>query len=208
MNRLPLDMLASRLTAQLYCGQEDLCLRIVRQVARGKPATQAALQASLQISQDELEQRLTQLPDTEFDSRGNIVGWGVTLVPTPHHFQIRGQSLFTWCAFDTVLFPPSLQAEAKVQSTCPITGQSITFVATSKGVVKELTPASSVMSLILPEQHSDCVRGTFCVQSLFFQSEQAASTWLTAHPEAFLLSVEEAAHVGRLVAGNRFTETN
>ncbi len=208
MNRLPLEMLASHLAEQLHCEQQDLCRPIIQQVARGKAVTKAELQVSLHLSQDELEHRLARLPDTEFDHSGNIVGWGVTLLPTSYQFQIQGTSLYTWCAFDTVLFPPSLHKEAQVQSSCAQTGQPITFVATPEGVVKDLTPPGSVMSLILPEQRSDCVRGTFCVQSLFFQSEQAASTWLTAHPEAFLLSVEEAAHVGRLVAQMRFTEKN
>ncbi|GAC1565459.1 MAG: organomercurial lyase MerB [Ktedonobacteraceae bacterium] len=208
MNRLPLDVLASRLAAQLHCGQEDLCLQIMKQVTRGKPVAQTALSTTLQINRDELEQRLAQLPDTEFDEQGNIVGWGVTLVPTPHHFQIRGQPLFTWCAFDTVLFPPSLQADAQVQSTCLITGKPIAFVVTSEGVIEELTPAEARLSLILPEQRSDCVRATFCMQSLFFESEQAASAFLTAHPEAFLLSLEEAAYVGRLVAQTRLADAH
>ncbi len=206
MQHPPLETIAEQLAEQLRCVQEDLCLHILHHVTHGKPVAQAALQASLQISQHELEQRLAHLPDTEFDQSGNIVGWGVTLVPTPHHFQIRGQPLFTWCAFDTVLFPPSLQTEAWVQSLCPITGHLIAFIVTSEGAVKELIPASAVMSLIVPEQHSDCVRATFCQQSLLFQSEEVASTFLAAHPEALLLSVEEAAHVGRLVAEMRFTE--
>ena len=145
-----------------------------------------------------------QLPDTEFDQQGNILGWAVTLVPTSHRFQIRGQSLYTWCAFDTVLFPPSLQAEAQVQSTCPVTGHPITFVATPEGIIKNLLPAGSMMSLIIPADRRDCVRATFCQQSLFFKSEQAASTFLEDHPEAVLLSIEEAALVGRLVAETRF----
>ena len=62
------------------------------------------------------------------------------------------------------------------------------------------------MSLILPAERSECVRETFCYQSLFFQSEQAASPFLSSHPEAVLLSVEEAALVGRWVAQFRFTE--
>jgi alkylmercury lyase len=62
------------------------------------------------------------------------------------------------------------------------------------------------MSLILPAERSECVRDTFCYQSLFFQSEQAASTFLITHPEAILLSVEEAALVGRWVAQSRFAE--
>jgi len=206
MQHPPLETMVKRLSELLDCGQEDLCRPIIQQVARGKPVTKAELQVSLHLSQDELEQRLASLPDTEFDQSDNIVGWGVTLLPTSHQFQIDGKALYTWCAFDTVLFPPSLHAEAQVQSSCAQTGQRITFVATPEGGVKDLTPAGSVMSLILPAERSECVRDTFCYQSLFFQSEQAASTFLITHPEAILLSVEEAALVGRWVAQSRFTE--
>ena len=196
-----LEMIAERLSEQLRCEQEDLCRPIVQQVTRGKPVTLAALRASLQVSQDELEQRLAKLPpDVEVDRAGNIVGLGVTLVPTSHRVQLGGKHLYTWCAFDRVLLPPQLDVEAQVQSTCPVTGQPITFVATPEGGIRDLSPASGVMSLIVPAQRSDCTRATFCQQSLLFQSEQVASTFLADHPEALLLSVEDAAYVGRLVA--------
>ena len=207
MQHPSLEAIAERLVEQLQC-DEDLCLPILRQVTRGKPLAKAALAASLLVSQGDVEQRLLHLPDTEFDQQGNVVGWGVTLLPTRHRFHLHGQTLYTWCAFDTVLFPPSLLAEAQVQSTCPITGHQITFVATPEGTIKHLTPASSVMSLIIPVERSECVRATFCEQSLFFVSEQSASTWLTAHPEAVLLSIEEAAAVGKRVATSRFTKKN
>jgi alkylmercury lyase len=208
MQHPALETIAKQLAEQLQCEQEDLCLPILHQVTRGKPIEKAALAASLRVSQEDVEQRLLHLPDTEFDQQGNILGWGVTLVPTRHRFQIHGQSLYTWCAFDTVLFPPSLQAEAQVQSTCPVTGHPITFIATPSGAIKDMTPASSVMSLIIPAERSECVRATFCEQSLFFASEQAALTWLTAHPEAVVLSIEEAAYVGKLVAASRFLRKN
>ncbi len=207
MQHPPLETIAARLSELLHCGQEDLCRPIIQHVARGKPITKADLQISLHLSPDELEQRLADLPDTEFDHRGNIVGWGVTLLPTSHQFQLDGKALYTWCAFDTVLFPPSLQRSAQVQSSCAQTRHRITFVATPEGVVKDLTPSGSVMSLIEPSERSECVRDIFCSQSLFFQSEQAASTFLSTHPEAMLLSIEEAALVGRWVAQSRFTET-
>ena len=129
----PLETIAQRLAEQLRCEQEDLCLPILQQVSRGKFLTKAELGAELQLDQDELERRLMQLPDTEFDQQGNILGWGVTLVPTSHRFQIRGTPLFTWCAFDTVLFPLSLGAPAHVQSTCPVTGHPIKFMVTPEG---------------------------------------------------------------------------
>jgi alkylmercury lyase len=201
MQHPSLETIAERLSEQLRGAQEDLCRPIVQQVTRGKPVTLATLQTSLQVSQNELEQRLAELPpDVEFDRAGNIVGLGVTLVPTSHRLQIGGKLLYTWCAFDTVLFPPSLHVEAHIQSTCPATGQPITFVATPEGTVQDLFPVGSVMSLIVPAERGDCTRATFCQQSLFFQSEQAASTFLVDHPDVLLLSVEEAAYVGRLVA--------
>jgi alkylmercury lyase len=128
----------------------------------------------------------------------------VTLVPTRHRFQIDGRSLYTWCAFDTVLFPPTLGQTAQVHSTCPVTGQPISFMATPDGVVKELAPVSAVLSLIIPAERSECVRSTFCEQALFFQSAQAALHWLSTHSEALILSIEEAALVGKLVAEARF----
>jgi alkylmercury lyase len=206
MQHPSLETIAERLIAHARRELDDLCLPILHQVTRGKPLTMAALGASLQMSQDELEQRLAHTPDTEFDQQGNIVGWGVTMIATRHRFQIRQQSLFTWCAFDTVLFPPALGETVQVHSTCPVTGQPITFVATHEGMVKGLTPLSAVMSLIIPSERSECVRATFCEQSLLFWSEQAASPFLADHPGAILLSVEEAALVGRWVAQSRFAE--
>ncbi len=201
MHHPALETIAERLSEQSRGAQEDLCRPIVQQITRGKPVAPATLRASLQVSQNELEQRLAKLPpDVEFDQAGNIVGLGATLVPTSHRFQMGGKLLYTWCAFDTVLIPPSLHVEAQVQSTCPVTGQPITFVATPEGTVLDLLPAGSVMSLIVPAERGDCTRATFCQQSLFFQSEQAAATFLAGHPDVLLLSVEEAAYVGRLVA--------
>src|SRR5438034_5639533 len=80
MPRLSLDALAQRLSEQLQCEQEDLCRSILHQVSRGKPLAKASLATMLEISQNELEQRLARVPDTEFDQEGNIIGWGVTLM--------------------------------------------------------------------------------------------------------------------------------
>jgi len=206
MQHPPLEIIVERLVEQSRCEQSDqaLCSQIVSQVTRGKPVPPAALGASLQIRQDELKHRLTQVPEVEYDQAGNILGWGLTLTPTPHQVQMRGRSLFTWCAFDIVQFPPALQAEVQVHSTCPVTGEPIGFTLTPEGVLKDLTPASAVMSLVVPEQSrgssdSESMRTSFCEQSLFFHSEQSASSWLAAHPAAMLLSIGEAAQLGQLV---------
>src|SRR5258708_25010436 len=201
MHQFSLDTLATRLAAHLDCTQDVACRQIMRAMAEtGQPLAPVHLARRLQMSQESLTAHLARVPDTEFDTQGNIVGWGITLLPTQHQFRLKERPLFTWCAFDTVLFPPLLQVEAHVQSICEASGQPITFVAPRSGEIADLFPATSVLSLILPTERCDFVRGTFCKQSLFFHSEEAASPWMALHPDAVLLSVEEAARLGHMVA--------
>lgn len=200
MNQPSLDLLATHLAAQLDCTQDVACQQILRGLAEtGQPLAPMDVASRLQIRLESLATYLAHAPDMEFDNEGNIVGWGITLVPTQHQFWVKGHSLFTWCAFDTVLFPALLQTQARIQSMCEITGQPITFLATPEGITC-CTPATSVLSLILPSARCECVRGTFCAQSHFFQTKEAALPWITLHPEAMLLSIEEAAALGRLTA--------
>ncbi len=200
MKQCSLDLLATQLAAHLDCTQDVACRQIMQALAEmGQPLAPVHLARRLQMSQEDLAAHLARVPDTEFDTQGHIVGWGITLVPTRHQFVLSEHTLFTWCAFDTVLFPPLLALEAHVQSRCSATGQPITFWAGPEDI-RGLTPPTAVVSLILPAARCDCVRGTFCQQSLFFQSEEAASSWMVLHPDAVLLSVEEAARLGHMVA--------
>jgi len=194
-----LDTLATHLAAHLGCIQDGVCRQIMRSIAEtGQPLALADLARRLQMRREILLAHLARVPDTEFDAQGNIVGWGITLAPTHHQFRLKGRSLFTWCAFDTVLFPPLLQIEAHIQSVCETSGQPLSFVASPQDI-REVFPATSVLSLILPDARGDCVRETFCRQSLFFQTEEAASPWMAFHPGAMLLSVEKAAALGQII---------
>ncbi len=198
MNQSALELLATHLVAHLDCTQDRACLQILRQLAEtGQPLAPTHLARRLHMSQEQITAHLARIPDTEFDKEGQIVGWGITLVPTQHQFRVKGHALFTWCAFDTVLFPPLLALCAQIQSACAVSGQPIRFRARPEGI-EDLTPTTAVVSLIPPAERCDCVRGTFCQQSLFFQSEEAAVFWMALHPEAVLLSVKEAASLGRL----------
>jgi alkylmercury lyase len=200
MNQSALESLATRLAAHLDCTQDVACQQIMRVIVEtGQPLAPVHLARRLQMHQEILMAHLARFPDAEFDAQGNIVGWGITLITTQHRFRLKERSLFTWCAFDTVLFPPLLQVEAHVQSVCEASGQPITFITTPDQIV-DLTPSTSVLSLILPDARCGCVRGTFCEQSHFFQTKESASSWMALHPEAFLLPVEEAAVLGQMTA--------
>src|SRR5690348_11370345 len=127
MNQSSLDPLATLLAAHLDCTQ-DVSWRHIMQalVETGQPVSLMHLDTRLQMSQEKLTAYLARIPGAELDEQGHIVGWGITLLPTQHLFRLKECPLFTWCAFDTVLFPPLLQVEASVQSRCSATNQPIT----------------------------------------------------------------------------------
>jgi alkylmercury lyase len=149
---------------------------------------------------------LASLTDLEEDPSGNVVGWGLTFIPTPHRFRANGQQFYTWCALDALIYPALLQVVASVESSCPVSGTPVTLSITPAGV-HDLAPASAVVSVVIPGQGSACNgdRGTFCTQSLFFHSRRDALTWQASSPMAWLLSIAEAYQVGRLIARYRYS---
>ena len=82
----------------------DLMTTALRLLARGAPVTTAELAAAAGVDPTDL----TDAPagqDIEYDDEHRIVGWGLTLIPTPHAFMVDGHRLYTWCAADTLMFP-------------------------------------------------------------------------------------------------------
>jgi alkylmercury lyase len=200
MTPLPLETIASRLASTLQL-QDAVGRHVMRRLwETGAPIAPADLAALTQMSPKELAAHLSPLADIEFDAQSRIVGWGLTLVPTRHRLLRPEQVLYTWCAFDTVLVLAVLQQSARVQSSCAATGEPISFEVMAAGTITEQLPHQAHLSLVLPHEQRQAERSLFCVQSLFFASEQAAGPWLAAHPEAISLSLEEAMAVAQRVA--------
>ncbi len=205
MQQADLTAIARRLATSLRGANDAFCLQIVRLLAFGRPVSREQLAAALHVPLAEIHAVLRQLSDVEFDESGNIVGWGLTLIPTPHRFQINGQTLFTWCALDALTYPALLHLPARVASPCPITSTQVTFFVTSEGI-KDLEPTNAVVSLVIPElsQTCDCCREDFCDQVHFFNSLETASVWQASHREALILSVDDAYQIGQMVAKYRY----
>ncbi len=177
-----------------------LWLPLWRLLAEGSPVSTSALASASHRSLPEIQAELPSL-DVRLDQEGKILASGLSLVPTPHQFQVGEQALFTWCALDTLAFPAVLGCSARVISTCPVTGKEIRLTVTPETIV-DFSPAAAVLSVHLPgEATSLCnVQEDICNDGLFFVSHEAAATWPRLHPQAVLLSVEEAAELGRVIA--------
>lgn len=168
---------------------------LVLLLAERHPVSPERLAAALGRSPEEIATTLRQLPSIELDELGNVVGAGLTLRPTPHHFTINGRTMFTWCALDALLFPGLLGRTVQVESPCVTTGIAVRMKVTPDGI-GQVEPADAVVSFVIPEASAD-IRRAFCDYVNFFSSKEAASEWLSEHPGATNLPVNEAYQVGQ-----------
>jgi len=205
MPRSHLDRLARYLADRLRGRNDALCLQMTRLLIKGQPVPPERLAAALAMTTARVTELLARLPDVERDEVGNVVGWGLSLIPTPHRFHVHGHTLYTWCALDALTYPSLFDLSVVVESHCPITGLPVSLSLNPTGI-ENLTPASAVISVMVPAsvRGCECDRSAFCNQGHFFHSQEAASIWQALHQQTQLLAVEDAYQLGRLVAHHRY----
>ena len=87
--------LAGGLQGSLGGRNARLFVALKRLLVHARPVGHEQVAQVLGIAREEVKTALRQLPGVEYDEDGNIVGSGLTLNPTPHHFQVDGRELFT-----------------------------------------------------------------------------------------------------------------
>jgi alkylmercury lyase len=153
------------------------------------------------VPPDEIAIRLQVPPETvisilrgfgaEFDKDGNIVGVGLTLVPTPHVYEVNSTKLYTWCAIDALLFPIILKHTAHIESLDPISGDKIQVTVTPDGV-QNVEPEAAVVSWVNSNVDPSNIRGSICHYVYFFTSSETASKWIAEHPGKMFYPVIDA----------------
>jgi len=213
MEKLNLDemtkSLVDKLGRGLYSHKPWFYPQLLGLLVKGKPVPIEKISTTLQMSGDDVRSALDELPNLEFDQEGNLVGAALTLTPTPHHFQVHGRKLYTWCAFDTLFFPVVLNLTAYVESQCHVTGSKINLKVTPNRI-EELDPSNTVVSLVIPTASDACcdIRGSFCDKVHFFSSPEVAATWLVKNKEAMILSVDDAYKIGQKLVEHIFKKSS
>jgi alkylmercury lyase len=172
---------------------------LLRLLCRGEPVTTVELAAAAGCPADQVRRDVASWNDTEYDEQGRIIGWGLTLRPTPHKFSIDGKLLYTWCALDTLFFPAVIGRPARIESPCAASGVPITLTVDPTTGVSALDPPTAVVSIVTPEQMSS-VRTAFCNPGRFFATPDAARDWQSKHPGMDVLSVVDAHRASRPLA--------
>jgi alkylmercury lyase len=185
--------------------EQHLFLTLYRLLATGRLVDTSALAESARLSVDAVRAALERLPGVYTDDRQRVIGfWGLSIEPMPHRMIVNSQTLYAWCAWDTLFLPELLRAAAEIESRCPTTGRRITLTVDCTQVTSQ-DPAETVLSFLHRDQpfDADTIR-TFCHYVHFFVNPDAAAEW-TAHREGtFTLSLADGSEIARLTNRARF----
>jgi alkylmercury lyase len=185
-------MTAERLLGPDHRAGRNLMRTAVRLLSRGRPITITELAGIAGVDPADLANAPAG-QDIEYDDDRRIVGWGLTLNPTPHAFVVDGRRLYTWCAADTLMFPSILGCRAHVESTCPATGTAIRLTVDPATGVSDLSPATAVVSIPATQDLDDArVRSSCCNPGRFFATAGTADDWQVQQPRGTVLPVADA----------------
>jgi len=184
---------------KLNKNDQTLAITLYRLLAQGKPVTLLGLAEKLGVALEAVTQVLKTWPGVYFDDENNVIGfWGLALPEMNHHFEIEGRPLYAWCAWDTLFLPQLLGKTAKVESTCPVTGEKIRLTVTPNKIL-DLSPPETVLSFITPEAaliQEDIVQH-FCHYIHFFNTIDSGRQWISENKSTFLLSINDAFLLGQ-----------
>ena len=185
-------MTAGTLLGPDHQAGRNLMRTAVRLLSHGSPITVTELAEAAGIDAADLANAPAG-EDIEYDDERRIVGWGLTLNPTPHAFVVDGHRLYTWCAADTLMFPTILGSRVHVESTCPATGVVIRLTVDPAAGVSDISPVTAAISIPAPQDLDDSrVRATYCNPGRFFATAAAADDWRAQHPRGTVLPVADA----------------
>ena len=88
MNETALRSLTATVAERLCGKNEHICVALIRQLAAGQPVSAARLATNIAVEKPTVDAVLRQMSDIDYDDAGNIVGFGLSLVPTVHQFTI------------------------------------------------------------------------------------------------------------------------
>lgn len=194
---------APRLAARLAPGDNagesaDFLLALLHRLVAGQPVAPATLAGTLGWTEGQMAAAMARAAGMERDAHGAITGYALTLNETPYRFITSGRTLYGWCAFDTLFFPPLLDCSARVRSVCAQSGAPIAL-SVAPDAIHDLQPAGAAISILLPGEADD-IRTGFCCRVRFFASMALGRKWAAAHPEIEVMPVTDVFALARASA--------
>ncbi|MGH2714941.1 MAG: alkylmercury lyase MerB [Thermoleophilaceae bacterium] len=181
------------------CDDAPPARALLRELARGKPISAAALAASTDRAEHDVTDTLARWPNVRRDDHGRVVAFGgLSLRPTEHRFEVGGRRLYTWCAWDTLFLPALLDEQAEVESTCPMTAADVRLTVEPRRVLTS-QPEDIWVSFPPPARTATAnIIESFCCHVHFLAGQGVAARWVNACEGSLALDLDDAFELGRL----------
>lgn len=202
--RQALDRIADsvlRALPRLKKGEPELAVGIYRLLSWGEPVTHEKLARELGVARRAVDASIKGWSGIFHDDEHRVIGfWGLSIPETKHRFVVKGRTLYTWCAWDTLFIPGILGEAAEVESACPVTGRSVRLTVSPRGI-KCLEPAGTMLSLMEPDARRvrENVIANFCHYVHFFASGEAGRRWTDARPGTSIITPAQGFEIGQLM---------
>lgn len=181
------------------CDDAPLALALLDELAQAEPVSVSHLARAVERGQADLAATLDRWPNVHYDQLGRVVAFaGLSVAPSEHRFEVAGRQLYTWCAWDTLFLPSLLGREARVESSCPVTGTEVRLTVGPDGV-QVAEPSALQVSFPAPAStDTSHIIASFCCHVHFLAGQDAAAKWLAENQDGLTLSLDDAVELGRL----------
>ncbi len=190
--------------------QQHTAVTLYRELAKGERLTTERLASTLGVSREKAGEALARDPVRAFvhADKGQILGFGgLAVAPMHHEFRVKGRTLWTWCAWDSLFIPAVLGHTADVSSPDPETRERVRLTVSPTGI-ERVDPNDAVVSFLRPDandfQSAKNVIGQFCHFVFFFTSRASGERWRSRHEGTFLYSLDDAFELGLRFARKQF----
>jgi alkylmercury lyase len=170
-------------------------VKIHQLLLEGKPISPERVAAHLGLTQEEVADMLK---GAELDQERNLLGLGLSIVPTPHSYRVYDHQLYVWCAADAIIFPILHRASAEIESPDLISGDKVRLTSTPEGA-RDVDPATAVVSWVPEKESLENIRAWFCDYTNFFTSVETASKYVAKHPGMIIVPVDQVFRIGQLL---------
>lgn len=128
---------------------------------------------------------------------------GLSATPTAHELRIDGRVLFTWCAFDALVFAAAHGWTAVLRSRCPASDTPVE-VDVTPDAVRRVAPPEAVLTLALPQPRplgtAAEIRATYCAVMNLYRSAELAHEGVGPDPRVRVVGLVEAHHIAKVLA--------
>jgi alkylmercury lyase len=176
--------------------QAELRLQVIalQLLAKGAPVSPDTLAEAWGIPLEHVQaifEQAAALGTLQLDDEGNMVGTAISLVPSKHKFQVGGNTLYAWCAYDAVYTPGVIGADAVIESVDPLSNQPIRLKISPGGVLESEPEGIAATVVGIDADSSGGAESPRCSQMHFFVSEENARAWSAGQPGVSVMTVDQ-----------------